>query len=226
MMEQLRLMKSSPMGSSGDNELKQKYAELEKRNKEVCGDLDVSRNRLTTVEIDLMKIKRERDIYKSKYEATVELLNKNGIEYVAEEEDNAPDSKLIDEYTHELEKLLKDNQEKDKLNRDLQMEYESLMKSSERDSKLLTKLSEELETCRREMARKMPLAPVRIEESLSENVATYGRMFVESIRSNFETLESLETEENEEVSSDGENITEEVTSDGESMPEPDLDTEK
>ena len=35
--------------------------------------------RLSTVEIDLMKAKRERDIYKSKYEATVELLQKNGI---------------------------------------------------------------------------------------------------------------------------------------------------
>ena len=134
-----------------------------------------------------MKVKRERDIYKSKYEATCELLKNNGIEYVAEEEDSAPDSKLIDEYTHELEKLLKDNQEKDKLNRDLQMEYESLMKSSERDSKLLTKLSEELETCRREMARKMPLAPVRIEESFSENVATYGRMVTLALSSTTES---------------------------------------
>ena len=104
-----------------------------------------------------------------------------------ENQDEAPDSKLIDEYTAELEKLLKDNQEKDKMNRDIQIEYESLMKSSERDSKLLTKLSEELETCRREMARKMPLAPMRIEDSVMQSVDSYGKMFVESIRSNFET---------------------------------------
>ena len=80
MAEQLKFMKAtSSDNSEGSAELKQKYADLEKRNNEICGDLEVARTRLNTVEIDLMKTKRERDIYKSKYEATVELLKNNGI---------------------------------------------------------------------------------------------------------------------------------------------------
>ena len=98
------------------------------------------------------------------------------------------------------------------------MEYETLMRSSERDSILLAKLSEEIETCRREMTRKIPLSPYKIDNTMIESVDSYGKLFVESIKANLdmETPVTEVTEEDETLE----------TEESVGIPEPDLEAEK
>ena len=98
------------------------------------------------------------------------------------------------------------------------MEYETLMRSSERDSILLGKLSQEIETCRREMTRKVPLSPYKIDNTMIESVDSYGKLFVESIKANLdmETPVTEVTEEDETLE----------TEESVGIPEPDLEAEK
>ena len=163
-----------------------------------------------------MVAKRERDMFKSKLEASVELLKQNGIEF---DEGEAGSVGLIEEYGETIEKLTKENQEKDKVNRELQLEYETLMRSSERDSVLLAKLSEEIEICRREMTRKVPLSPYKIDNKMTESVDSYGKLFVDSIRTTLD-MDTPVTE----VTEESETNEEEEESLG--IPEPDLEVEK
>ena len=92
------------------------------------------------------------------------------------------------------------------------------MRSSERDSILLAKLSEEIETCRREMTRKIPLSPYKIDNTMIESVDSYGKLFVESIKANLdmETPVTEVTEEDETLE----------TEESVGIPEPDLEAEK
>ena len=92
------------------------------------------------------------------------------------------------------------------------------MRSSERDSILLGKLSQEIETCRREMTRKVPLSPYKIDNTMIESVDSYGKLFVESIKANLdmETPVTEVTEEDETLE----------TEESVGIPEPDLEAEK
>lgn len=86
--------------------LKVKFSQLEKKANENAADLDVTRNRLNTVEIEAMMAKRERDMFKSKLEDCVELLKQHGIEF---DEGEAGSERLIEEYGEQIERLTKEN---------------------------------------------------------------------------------------------------------------------
>jgi kinesin family protein 4/21/27 len=114
--EQFRVLKESNVGTDGEaKSLKVANSTLEKQVATLSADLDVTRTRLSTVEIDVMVAKRERDSYKAKYEAAIGKLKAHGI--AIDEEENA--STLIDEYTGTIDRLQKEKLEQERVNREL-----------------------------------------------------------------------------------------------------------
>jgi predicted nucleic acid-binding Zn-ribbon protein len=81
MAEQLKVLKASSLGADDESKnLKLTNATLEKQVAAATADLEVTRTRLSTVEIDIMVAKRERDTYKAKYESCLETMKEHGID--------------------------------------------------------------------------------------------------------------------------------------------------
>lgn len=174
---------------------KSKTTQLEK--KLIQSNIEIESFKLTsmTSQLELLQLKRERDIYKAKLEKYTNVLISNGLQI---DEDDKNSVSLIDEYNVSLESLKKTNESKDKLIIELQLMVENLEKNIERDTKILKKKAEQVEQLKREKK----FGHNDIDNIIMKNVDDYGRIFAETIMAKINKPENSELDEcetNEEI---------------------------
>lgn len=186
-LEQLK-KNSSIRSSQGEELTVHKSQQQDKKLAMLSSEMDMVRSACMTLEIENMKLKKERDLFKVKLDTCMEQLKLAGIEIP--EEDEKP-VKLIDEYLEAIEKLKKEKDAQSVVIKDLEYEYSNLMKEMERDRKLLEKKSAEGLRGRHSLSIKEDMSQV-FDTSLQD----YSRIFAESV---FATISSTDATEIEDV---------------------------
>ena len=186
------LKKESSVISSDSNIDSHKSLQMEKRIAVLTSELEISRGAQQVMEIENFKVRKERDLFKSKVEQYADVIRINRIDIP---EDDEISVKLVDEYLDIIEKLKKDKEGKDLVIKDLEYEYSNLMKELERDRILLKNKTQEIEKIR---MRSNP-GTEDLEELITKNVDDYGRIFAETV---FATLEKQENPEETDVSTE------------------------
>lgn len=161
-----------------------KSQQMEKKISMLSSELEISRSSLQALEIENLKIKRDRDMLKIRIEKYVDVLRVNGIDMLEEDETAG---KLVDEYLDTIEKLKKDKDNKEIIIKDLEYEYRNLIKELERDRKILASKTQEIE----KFKFKGKENNENIEDIINKNVDDYGRVFAETV---FATLEKKDNE--------------------------------
>ena len=184
-----------------DEELKNskiKVQKLEKKLEQAVNELEYNKGQINDSNIQILVIRKERDILKIKLEKYAEILASQGI--IVEHEEKS--FRLVDEYCETIEKLTKISESKEKLITELQSLNESLEKSLARESSLLQKRTEELETLKREKK----LGKSEAEKIFTKNLDDYGKIFAETI------MASLEKQDSEFIDSEEPQVSEETQS--------------
>ena len=184
-----------------DEELKNskiKVQKLEKKLEQAVNELEYNKGKINDSNIQILVIRKERDILKIKLEKYAEILASQGI--IVEHEEKS--FRLVDEYCETIEKLTKISESKEKLITELQSLNESLEKSLARESSLLQKRTEELETLKREKK----LGKSEAEKIFTKNLDDYGKIFAETI------MASLEKQDSEFIDSEEPQVSEETQS--------------
>lgn len=194
-LEQLK-QNSSLRTEQGEDLSVHKSQQQEKKVAMLASELDMVRSACLTLEIESLKIKKERDLFKVKLDDCLERLKLAGIQIPEDQEDEARSIKLVDEYLETIEKLKKDKEAQVVVIKELEYEYSKLMKEMERDRKLLEKKTAESVKGRESMKGR---ASMNIKEEISQsfegNLQEYSRIFAESVFATISTTDSSEVEE-------------------------------
>lgn len=182
------LKRNSVVRTAPNEELAQhKSQQMEKKVAMISTELDMARSAFSTLEIENLKLKRERDLMKIRLDSCIDKLNVHGLAIPEEDEQSV---KLVDEYLDTIEKLKKEKESQSIMIKELEYEYSSLMKEVERDRKLLMSKNSEIEQLRMRKTQ----GNESISSCFDSNLEEYSRMFAETVMATMTSQDTSEIE--------------------------------
>lgn len=148
-------------------EIKVKVVRIEKELLRSEAEKHIMRKELMDRELEMLGLKRERDLLRVRGEKSKQLLEENKLEVLEEEgEEEQGTMKIIEEYSGIVEKLKRDLEDKDVILKEVQGEYEKLLRAATRDQNLLVKKTEQLQRVQRMESRR----DIRENENLMRGI--------------------------------------------------------